>query len=124
MLGAGVSPQFVNNHPEGSLIGNFVKNTLTFGGSANASLQQTPLFQFLPVTGSNLVQAIMVPISDKVLYTFFDQGYPADLVARTMVSSVRYESGITTNMSTNLYHHHHHQLQLECDGKGHLLIHR
>ena len=67
----------------------FTRNMLTLGGSAMAGISETPNFQFLPLTGSNIVAATLVPIDSKVFYTFYDQGYPADLVARTLVASVR-----------------------------------
>jgi hypothetical protein len=67
----------------------FVQNALTLGGSLNVSAQATPIFQYVPVTGSNLVQAVYTPINDKVYLTLFDQGYPADLIARTVIQSVQ-----------------------------------
>ena len=79
----------------------FIKDALTFGGSVSVGVTATPIFQFFPLTGSNLVNAILAPINDKVFYTYYGQGYPADLLLRTMVTSVAYQTGITTNIQTN-----------------------
>jgi hypothetical protein len=46
------------------------------------------------------VEAVLTPITDKVFYTFYDQGYPADLVARTMLDSVQHVTTISTNIIT------------------------
>lgn len=76
----GASPTYVFRHTPASL-----------GGTFNAGLTQTPIFQFVPLTGTNIVQAILSPISEKVFMTFYDQGYPADLVIRTMVASIEHK---------------------------------
>lgn len=66
----------------------FTKNAFTFGGTLNSGMTQTPTFSFVPLTGSNVVNAVFVPISPEVFYTLYDLGWPADLLARTMVRSV------------------------------------
>ena len=76
--------------------GSFFKDIFTLGGSVNGGFLQEPIYQFLPLTGSNFVQAILSPISDKVFLTFYDQNYPADMLARIMVESVQ-DKIITTN---------------------------
>lgn len=78
-----------------------VPNPLTIGASLNGSVTETPIFQYLPLTGSNLVDAVLVPISDKVFLTFYDQGYSANVVARTMVASVQHVIGTSTKYVTN-----------------------
>ena len=113
----GFTPSYVNNSPvifptevsttTGSTpptggnsfsesFGSFFKNMLTLGGSVNGSFLQEPIYQFLPLNGSNFIQAILTPISNKVFLTFYDQGYPADMLARIMVQSVQ-DSIVTTN---------------------------
>jgi hypothetical protein len=108
-LSAGVSPSNVRNHPgtiptggtitTGSLppsgadtvthnFTEFTKDAFTLGGSVNSGITETPSFQFVPVTGSNVLNAIFMPIPLNVFYTFYDRGYPADLLARTMIQSV------------------------------------
>src|SRR5581483_4904745 len=77
----GASPTYAFRHTPASL-----------GGTFNAGLTQTPIFQFVPLTGTNIVQAILSPISEKVFMTFYDQGYPADLVIRTMVASIEHKT--------------------------------
>jgi hypothetical protein len=98
----GFMPSYTKNAPAGAMASG-IEHTLMFGGSLSAGLTQNPQFQFLPIAGSNLVEAMLNPITDKVLYTFYDQGYPAELVARTMVASVQHatttksDTGIVTN---------------------------
>lgn len=67
-----------------------VQNGLALNGTANLGAVQTPIFSFIPLTGSNFVQAVLSPITPTVYLTFFDQGYPADLVVRTMVASIEW----------------------------------
>ena len=70
-------------------VGEFAKNVTTLNGSLMGTVGESPNFQFLPLTGSNIVSATLTPIDPKIFYTFYDQGYPADLVARTMIASVK-----------------------------------
>ncbi len=67
------------------------QNALALSGQANLGAVQTPVFSFVPLTGSNFVQAVLNPITPTVYLTFFDQGYPADLIARTMVASIEWQ---------------------------------
>jgi len=78
----------VQNDPA-TLAPSLVQHTLTMGGSLNAGVTQSPVFQFLPLTGSNFVQTVMSPVSDRVFLTFIDQGWPADWVARTILECVQ-----------------------------------
>jgi hypothetical protein len=77
-------------HPGGAAA-TVAQDTLTLGGTLSAGFMENPIFQFLPLNGTNFVDAIVAPISDKIFLTFYDQGYPADLVARTMVASIQKE---------------------------------
>jgi hypothetical protein len=72
-----------------SAAGTFIQHALMYGGNASAGVTETPIFQFFPITGTNLVDAILTPVSDKVYLILYDQGYHADLVARTLVSTVQ-----------------------------------
>ena len=104
---AGFTPNWANNSPpNGSGLVGVVQRTLTLGGSVGAGITATPQFQSLPLAGSNFVQTIMTPISDKVFWTLYDQGWPADWVARTMLSSIekRIYDESATNTNTNTYH--------------------
>jgi hypothetical protein len=94
---AGFSPSATRTAPAGTA-GTFIQHALTLGGSVGAGVTQQPVFSFVPLTGSNFVQAIMSPISDKVFLTFYDQGWPANWVARTMLDSIE----IKTNLSTRV----------------------
>jgi hypothetical protein len=72
-------------------------------GSLMAGRTVTPTFQFLPITGTNFVDAILSPIATDVYLRFYDQGYPADLVARTIIESIqtKYVENYITNFVTN-----------------------
>jgi len=96
---AGFNPTGTRTAPVANGAAPFVQHALTFGGTAGTGLTQTPIFQFVPITGTNLIEALLTPITDKVFLTFFDQGYPADLVVRTMVESVQHE--VSTNFTVN-----------------------
>src|SRR5215469_6183587 len=65
-----------------------VANALALNGQANLGAVQTPIFSFVPLAGTNFVQAILAPINNKVYLTFFEQGFGADLIARTMIQRV------------------------------------
>src|SRR5579884_857019 len=71
-----------------------VQRVLTFGGSVNAAETQTPVFQFLPITGSNYVHALIELLPDKIFWAYYDQGWEADWLVRMMVDSIR----VTTNL--------------------------
>ncbi len=91
--GAGFNSSGTRTSPVGLTgnMGRFVQRALTLGGSANAGLTETPIFQFLPLTGSNLVAAFLTPLSDKILATFYDQMWSADRIIRVMVQSVEHK---------------------------------
>lgn len=78
-----------------------VENALAFNGQANVGMVQTPIFSFVPLTGTNFVQAILGPINDKVYLTFYDQGFEADLVARTIIQRVEWQHICTNGTPTN-----------------------
>ncbi len=92
---AGFTPSAVRTDPVAVGAG-MVQHALTLGGSLNAGVTATPVFQYLPLTGTNFVQAVLAPLSDKVYLTLYDQGYDADMIVRTMIASVEWQH-ITTN---------------------------
>lgn len=115
----GFSPSYVNNYPlfyqsgkttgstpptggNSSVVTTFLKNALTLGGSATANVTEMPIFQYFPLTGTNLVTAVMTPINPNVYYTMYDQGYPADLLTRTMVASVGHQTGTTNYLGSTI----------------------
>jgi hypothetical protein len=98
---AGFSPSATRTAPAGTA-GTFIQHALTLGGSVGAGVTQQPVFSFVPLTGSNFVQAIMSPISDKVFLTFYDQGWPANWVARTMLDSIEITTNSNNTTSSNL----------------------
>lgn len=83
-------------------IGEFVEHTLSFGGNASLTASTTPNFQYLPLTGSNIVSALTSPINPGLFYEYYDQGWPADLLARIMVASVAVQADVRTVFSTNV----------------------
>ncbi|HTB85764.1 MAG TPA: hypothetical protein VK742_19125 [Candidatus Sulfotelmatobacter sp.] len=78
-----------------------VANALTYGGQANVGEVQTPLFSFVPLTGTNLVQAVLAPITDKLYLSFYEQGFSADLIARTIIGRVEWQRFKTNAVNTN-----------------------
>lgn len=119
----GFTPQSVNNSPgyfqssttaggtpptgsDASSVMEFTKHALTLGGSATSTFTQNPVFTFVPLTGSNFVEILLNPISEKVFMTFYDQGYRADLLARTMISSVKIEIDQTGDAEADLANAH------------------
>lgn len=98
---AGFTPSATRTDPASiANVGGMLQHTLTLGGSLTAGATQTPVFQFLPLTGSNFVQAVLTPISDKVFWTFYDEGWPVDWVGRVMISSIEQET-IETNKQSD-----------------------
>ena len=83
-----------------SSVGEYTKGALGVSGSLNVAKTESPIFQYTPITGSNYVQTAFYPIDKKVFYTFYDQGYPADWLARVMFENVQYVSSVHTNPPT------------------------
>jgi len=75
-------------HPSG-VAARIVQQTLTLGGTAGATMSEQPSFQFVPLQGDTLSQAITTPIPDKLFLTLYDQGIPADELARTLIQSIQ-----------------------------------
>ncbi|HEX3797921.1 MAG TPA: hypothetical protein VH413_04400 [Verrucomicrobiae bacterium] len=84
----GLTPSATRTAPIAGGAG-LIQRTLTLGGSFNTGATQTPVFQFLPITGSNYVQALLELVSDKVFWAYYDQGWEADWLVRMMVDSIR-----------------------------------
>jgi len=96
---------FNPNYSENSSSGGFFSHGWGLGGNAGAGFTETPIFQFLPLTGSNFVQAVLNPISDRVYATFYDQGWQASWVLRILADSVEHQvvtETIVTNLVTNI----------------------
>lgn len=87
-------------HPGGNT--QLIQRTLTFGGSLGASVDENPVFQFLPLNGNTFAQTIASPIADKVFDTFYEQGYHADLLIRITVASVQRPSKTDAHKSEYL----------------------
>jgi len=100
--GAGFTPSAVKNTPGfydassgviapngPSTVAEYAKESLTLGGSANLGMTHNPVFQYLPLAGTNLTGPVLTPVSDKIFFNFYDQGYPADILARMMVGQVQ-----------------------------------
>ena len=88
---AGFGPSsFVSTDNPGGNLTTVAENTWTFGTSASGAMTHTPTFQFIPINGDQFAQAINNPIPDKLFYTLYDQGFHADLLLRTTVTSIRF----------------------------------
>jgi hypothetical protein len=75
-------------HPNG-VAARIIQQTLSLGGTAGGTISEQPSFQFVPLNGDTLTQAITSPISQKVFLTLYDQGYPADELARVLFESIQ-----------------------------------
>lgn len=85
---AGFGPSQVRTKNPGGNPAAVVQETVTMGGSIGAAVSETPTFQYIPLNGDIFAQAINAPLSDKLFYTLFDQGFHADLLLRTMVTAI------------------------------------
>jgi hypothetical protein len=79
------------------------QNALTLGGTISAGVQQTPLFSFLPLTGSIYAQTIAAPLQETVFDDLYDQGWHADMILRVMAAEIRIKdkNGIITHVYRN-----------------------
>jgi len=59
-----------------------------FGGGIGATAQEQPSYQFIPLTGTSFANALVAPFAKEIFYAFYDQGFHADILARTMLASV------------------------------------
>ena len=89
---AGFAPSHTRNVPVNHSSTSVVQDVLTFGGSLTGGATETPVFSFVPLSGSQFANTIATPISDNVFCGFYDQGYHADILARTMVSSIEIDA--------------------------------
>jgi hypothetical protein len=71
------------------LMGGLVTRILTLGGNIGAGASQQPVFQFLPLAGSNFVDIVLAPTPPNIFWRFYNEGWPADWVARTMLESIQ-----------------------------------
>ncbi len=94
--GGGTGSGFPVRHGILSLAGNFM-----------ATRTASPTFGFVPISGSNFVNAVWSPLNPKIYLTLYDQDWPADWLIRTMAMSVLHLKSITpeavTNWSTNYF---------------------
>jgi len=94
---AGFTPSTTRTAPASGATPSIIQHALTLGGNVGAGVTQTPQFQFLPLNGTSYVQAVLSPIPVNVLMTFYNQGWPADWVIRTMVDSVVIKADLTNS---------------------------
>ncbi len=90
------------NHPGGASTA-LIQDTVTLGGTVNAGAVESPTFQFVPLNGETFAQAITAPIPDKLFYTFYDQGFHADVLCRTMVAYVKITETLKDKTNVILY---------------------
>jgi hypothetical protein len=91
-----------SSSPTGSAVSamsEYTRNAATYGGTANVGVLEEPTFQFVPLSGSNIVTAVLSPIPTSTFFELYDQGYPADYLMRTMVESIAHWTNITTNFT-------------------------
>jgi hypothetical protein len=81
---------FVNKNNPSGVAAAVAEDTWTAGASASGGIAHTPTFQFVPLNGDQFAQAINAPIPDRLFYTLYDQGFHADRLVRTTVTSIRF----------------------------------
>jgi hypothetical protein len=74
-------------HPGGAPAA-VAQNGITLGSSLSAGATESPTYQFVPLNGEAFAQVLSAPISDKLFYTLYDQGFDADMLARIMIESI------------------------------------
>jgi len=84
------------------LAGGLIQHVLSLGGNIGAGASQEPVFQFLPLAGSNFVDIVLAPIPSNIFWRFYNEGWPADWVARTMLESIQIKIPDSSS-STNCY---------------------
>jgi hypothetical protein len=59
-------------------------NNATLG----ATLTHNPIFTFIPLSGDNYAKQLLTPISSAVFMELFEEGWPIDLLMRTLIERV------------------------------------
>lgn len=85
---AGLTPGVARTTHPGGAPAAVVQNGISLGSNLSAGATESPTFQFVPLNGDAFAQVLSAPISDKLFYTLYDQGFGADILARTMIESI------------------------------------
>jgi hypothetical protein len=97
--GAGFAPSHVRQTTRAAdAVSDAIQETLTLGGTLAAGAEESPSFQFLPLSGNIFTKAVYTPVAPSVFLALLDQNYPADWLMRLLVSEV------TVSDSTNTEH--------------------
>jgi hypothetical protein len=89
---AGFSPSYARiTHPQAA--SGLVQYNTGFGGNFGAGAIESPTFQFVPLNGAAFAKVITEAISPDLFYSFYDQGFHGDALARTMVAYIKFPSG-------------------------------
>jgi len=86
----GFAPTFLTRNP--------------LGGNIGGSAAESPSYQFVPLTGAGFANAVAAPIHPKLFYTWFDQGFNAEIIARTMLASVTVKTSAGEETYVNMPH--------------------
>jgi hypothetical protein len=69
---------------------NPLNKTVTGGGTIGTTLEQDPTFNFIPVNDDTVAKQLLTPIPDQYFYIYFQEGWPVDMLFRSMVDRIEY----------------------------------
>jgi len=81
----------------GATVGSVTNGNVGGGFSASSS----PEFQFIPLNNSDVSQQLLQPISPKIFYTLYEQGFPVDMLMRVLVERADLKVGKQTFVLEN-----------------------
>jgi hypothetical protein len=64
----------------------------TQGATLGATLTHNPIFQFVPLSGSNFAQELLTPVSADVFTELYEEGWPVDLLMRTLIERLEFDA--------------------------------
>ncbi len=72
------------------LYSNPLNKTITGGAALGTLLEQDPTFNFIPVNDDTVAKQLLTPIPDQYFYIYFQEGWPVDILFRSMVDRIEY----------------------------------
>jgi hypothetical protein len=69
---------------------NPLNQNVTGGGTVGTLLEQDPTFNFIPVNDDTVAKQLLTPIPDQYFYIYFQEGWPVDMLFRSMVDRIEY----------------------------------
>lgn len=62
--------------------------THTDAAAIGGTFTHTPVFNFIPLAGSNFAQQLLTPIRPEVFYELYEQGWPVDQLMRLLIQRI------------------------------------